>query len=223
MTELSRQLLAAAREGLAPDPAIAARVKARVTAAVAGATAVATPSMVATPSAVGSGSLIAKLGAALLIVGIVATTAVVLHERRLDAPRLALTSGDDIDEPRATERIAAQDEAPAREPVHARQVAAVDKAAIEIVEPASLSREVELIDRAMASLRAGSAAAALQSLKTFERETQGQGQMAEEAAAIELESRCVLREDVTARLAAFDRKWPSSAQRVRITTACFAK
>jgi hypothetical protein len=87
-------------------------------------------------------------------------------------------------------------------------------------EPASLGREVELIDNAMAAIRRHDAASALQTLTTFERETLGQAQLAEDAAAIELEARCALREDVTAKLAAFDTKWPSSAQRSRISTAC---
>jgi hypothetical protein len=47
--------------------------------------------------------------------------------------------------------------------------------------------------------------------------------MAEEAAAIEIEARCTLREDVISALADFDRKRPESEQRERIQTTCFAR
>jgi hypothetical protein len=226
MTDLSRSLLTAAREGLAPDPAIAARVKARVAATVAASaaatTATTTTTVAATTKTTGSASLVFKLGAALLAVGVVATTAVVLHERRPEAPHLVVDTTDEPDAPRAAERVTSHDEAPARAPTvrKAKAGGAVDRAASELDEPASLSREVELLDRAMKSLGSGSPAAALASLATFERETFGRGQMAEEAAAIALEARCMLGEDVSARLAAFDRRWPSYAQRARITAAC---
>jgi hypothetical protein len=72
----------------------------------------------------------------------------------------------------------------------------------------------------MVALRSNDPTTALRSLATFERETLGHAQLAEDAAAIELEARCALREDVTAKLAAFDRKWPSSAQRARVRAAC---
>jgi len=72
----------------------------------------------------------------------------------------------------------------------------------------------------MVALRSNDPTTALRSLATFERETLGHAQLAEDAAAIELEARCALREDVTAKLAAFDTSWPSSAQRARIRAAC---
>jgi hypothetical protein len=88
------------------------------------------------------------------------------------------------------------------------------------VGPVELAREVELLDDAMAALRADRPARALSAILSFERETLGRGQLAEDAAAIELEARCRLGEDVAARLDAFDRRWPESAQRARITSAC---
>jgi hypothetical protein len=74
----------------------------------------------------------------------------------------------------------------------------------------------------MVSLRKKAPLAAIEAIRVFERETFGHGQMAEEAAAIEIEARCVLREDITAALVRFDREWPESAQRDRIQTACFS-
>jgi hypothetical protein len=82
---------------------------------------------------------------------------------------------------------------------------------------------VELIDRAMLLVRRGDARDALVTVATFQRETRGHGQMAEDAAAIDIEARCRLREDVTSRLAAFDRRWPTSAQRSRLQDVCFAR
>ena len=61
----------------------------------------------------------------------------------------------------------------------------------------------------------------LGAIRVFERETLGRGQLAEDAAAIEIEERGVLGEDVTALLASFDRTWLESAQRERIQCRCF--
>ena len=84
----------------------------------------------------------------------------------------------------------------------------------------NLAREVELIDRAMASLRAGHADDALAAITIYHRETGDRGQLTEDATAIDIEASCTLHLDVTAKLAAFDRTWPSSAERSRLTTAC---
>jgi hypothetical protein len=81
-------------------------------------------------------------------------------------------------------------------------------------------REVELIDDAMASLRGGHATDALAAVAAYHRETADHGQLAEEASAIEIEASCNLHLDVRARLTAFDRTWPSSAQRARLSAAC---
>lgn len=291
MTELSRSLLAAARDGLAPDAAVAARVRAKVAASIAAgaaATAVAThsassaavPAATASSSAVasttapaatassaastaavtssgsgaGSASLILRLGAALLVVGAITTSALVTRDRGSVAPHLSMTSSADLDEPHGADRRVSHDDSanagsatagaptaafetatgaassPTR-PIassNAHRAVAIESSAIEIdvpraAEPVSLSREVELIDLAMASLRKHAPAAALAAIHTFDRETLGQGQMAEEAAAIAIEARCGLHQDVTEPLAAFDRAWPSSAQRSRVVTTCFAK
>jgi hypothetical protein len=89
------------------------------------------------------------------------------------------------------------------------------------VSRATLAREVELVDRAMTALRAGQPDHALAAIAVFERETAGHGQLAEDAAAIDIEARCRLHDaDLGARLAAFDARWPHSAQRPRLTAAC---
>lgn len=261
MTELSRSLLAAAREGLAPDPDAAARVRAKVAAAVAAGTAAATgshavaastapasppvgapvaaPASTAPTAAAGSSSLLLKLGAALLVVGVSAGIVVVGRdaERTPEVPQLSLPPdhADDVpprvhvaapndplalpDDPpvRATPAAQSSSIPPVQAAPPAPSVPAVER------ELATLSREVELIDLAMVSLRKNAPRAAIEAIRVFDRETFGKGQMAEEAAAIEIEARCTLREDVTAALADFDRTWPESAQRERIQTTCFAR
>jgi hypothetical protein len=84
----------------------------------------------------------------------------------------------------------------------------------------SLAREVQLIDEAMASLRSGHATVALAAVAAYDRVTGDRGQLIEEASAIEIEASCTLHVDVRDKLAAFDRTWPSSAQRSRLTAAC---
>jgi hypothetical protein len=86
---------------------------------------------------------------------------------------------------------------------------------------ADLAREVTLVDQAMAALRRGDAAAALAAVGVHAAETGGAGQLAEDAAAIEIEALCRLRApSVAQKLAAFDAKWPESAQRSRLTSRC---
>ena len=119
MTDLSRSLIAAAREGLAPDDATAARVRAKVAAAISAgaATTTATTQSVAAvaakpataPVASGSASLLLKLSAALIAVGLVATAIIALGpERSPEAPQLAVSATEPA-EVRAPERVAAPD------------------------------------------------------------------------------------------------------------------
>jgi hypothetical protein len=87
--------------------------------------------------------------------------------------------------------------------------------------PPSLAREVELVDLAMASLRRGDLQTALAAVRRHASETAGHGQLAEDAAAIEVEALCQLHDPSTARkLAAFDARFPSSAQRSRLASKC---
>jgi len=84
-----------------------------------------------------------------------------------------------------------------------------------------LAREVELVDAAMAALRAGDASGALRAVQRHATETAGRGQLAEDAAAIEIEALCHLHDPTTnAKLEAFDARYPRSAQRSRLDNQC---
>lgn len=261
MSDLSRSLLAAAREGLAPDPAVAARVRAKVAAATGAAAAGGSAAAVAVPKA-GSAATLLKITGALLAIGAVATTIVVAGpERTPPAPQLEVAPSEPTEDIRTEIRIVAPaaDSAadstpetiqmPADPMPRARRIEAVDgvdgvssvvgarageaafdgparprtiKPEEEELDSISLAREVELIDLAMVSLRKRVPHAALVAIKAYNRETGGRGQMAEDAAAIEIEAHCMQDQDVTALLERFDHKWPESAQRERIQTTCFA-
>jgi hypothetical protein len=264
MTELSRSLIAAARQGLAPDAAVAARVRAKVAAAVGVGAATGSVAAIPTAKAAGSSAALLKLGAALLVIGVVATALVLTRPAHTpEAPRIAVT-------PRNTDDLRSEDRVVASAPVTERALAVrpgtheshalapatpveaaggAEPSAVEPDQPAqeetesadaaakrtkrgadeelaegvSLSREVELIDLAMVSLRKRAPHAALEAIKAYDRETHGRGQMAEDAAAIEIEARCNMNLDATTQIERFDTKWPESAQRERIQTACFAK
>jgi hypothetical protein len=237
MSDLSRNLLEAAREGLSPDAAAMARVRAKVAASVAAsATAVTatTVNAVAVPAKATTG-LGVKLGIGVLVVAALGGAIIATQSRRgADSARIAITSSD-RDEAHDVVRVSSAEARVTTTPVTARPVrkstpavAAAPKqppapAAAPPSEPISLSREVELIDRAMLLVRRGDARDAIGVIATYERETRGQGQMAEDASAIEIEARCRLHEDASGKLSAFDRRWPSSAQRSRLQTLCFAR
>ena len=73
----------------------------------------------------------------------------------------------------------------------------------------------------MAALKSHDPRAALTVLATYATESAGHGQLAEDAAAIEVEALCTLHEPTaTSHLVAFDAHFPSSAQRTRLTAAC---
>ena len=83
---------------------------------------------------------------------------------------------------------------------------------------ADLAREVELIDQAMVALRQGKPGDALAAIRKHAVETRGHGQLAEDAAAIEIEASCRLHDPkVAAKLAAFDERYPTSVQRSRLS------
>ena len=206
----ARALLDAARDGLAPDAAAVRRVRAKVAAS--------------TGAGVAAG-LAMKLG----VVGVIAALAVgagVLASRSHDvsAPAIDLPSaGSETAPPVVRPQITATDrptiEMAQQSAVRARPVIHTDAPA---AAPAiDLSREVELIDRAMAALRRGDPAAALASVRVHAVETHGAGQLAEDAAAIEIEALCRLADpSVRAKLDAFDLRFPRSAQRSRLTSEC---
>ena len=187
LSEASRALLAAARQGLAPDAAAVKRVRAKVA----------------------SGGLVAGLGAKLLVLALIAAAGgaalATRHHDRIDAPILDVPVAVEVSH--VTVAVA-HDEAPP-----APAVAVVPRPAKRGIE---LAREVALIDQATSA----APGAALIILQTYANESRGHGQLAEDAAAIELEARCRLGEDVAGRLAAFDARWPASAQRARVGDVC---
>ncbi len=199
----ARALLDAARPALGPDAAAIARVRAKVGAAGAGAgTALAIK--------LGMFGVVAALavGAGLYSSGDRAaeTPAIELPSARSEASPPVVRSAAAVAEPAPIE-MAPQSAQRARPVVHAEEI--------------DLAREVELIDRAMAALRSGDAAGALASIRTHGRETHGAGQLAEDAAAIEIEALCRLHDSSTAaKLDSFDANFPRSAQRSRLTTVC---
>jgi hypothetical protein len=229
MTDLSRNLLEAAREGLSPDAAAMARVRAKVAASVAATTG----SAVAIPAKASAGVGI-KIGIGVLVIAAIGGAIVATRSHRgVDSARItiAVPASDEV---RASTQLSSAEPrviVPAATlPARAIRPALVTSATSTPApapsvqdEPVSLAREVELIDKAMFFVRRGDAHDAISVIATFDRETRGQGQMAEDASAIEIEARCRLHEDVVAKLSVFDRRWPSSAQRSRLQSICFAR
>jgi hypothetical protein len=219
MTPSTRALLAAAREGLGPDPAAAARVRAKLDALLAA------PAVAAAPAA--SGGLALKLAIAIAIGAGTATVVIAVPTARTEPTAARAPALDEISvaEPPALAVHSAAREPAAPPPLVREHAARVVLPPPVVAAPApvadvSLAREVELIDQAMASLRAGHATESLAAIAAYHRETGDRGQLTEEASAIEIEASCTLHVDVRDKLAAFDRTWPSSAQRSRLTAAC---
>jgi hypothetical protein len=209
----ARALLDAAREGLSPDGAAIRRMRGKIE--------------LATGAAAGT-ALAIKL--ALLAVAIAAVAVGVTLGRRTEVaelPRVELASP-----PEAPVQIAVREAAlppPSDEELITIEpnVAAPRRAkpAPPIAPPAprvaDLAREVELVDLAMAALGRGDPAAALHAVQQHAAETAGRGQLAEDAAAIEVEALCHLHDPATsARLEAFDARFPHSAQRSRLSNRC---
>ncbi|MEO8840452.1 MAG: hypothetical protein ABI591_18200, partial [Kofleriaceae bacterium] len=185
----SRNLVTAARTGLGPAPDVAARVRARVALAVGGATSIAsTPAGRA--SVVSSGRLVALLAASAVVV----TTWFVVHRSSAPAvpPAISAPTATVSDEPQVephfTSAVQAEAAPSIPTPISAA-VAAPIPMVIEAPVPATLAREVALLDAAMTSLHANDPAATLDTLATYDRETLGHGQLAEDALALEIEAR----------------------------------
>ncbi|MBL9017560.1 MAG: hypothetical protein JNL83_25445 [Myxococcales bacterium] len=202
----ARALLDAARDGLTPDAAAVRRVRDKVAAG----------------TAAGAGVALAlKLG----VLSVIAAVAIggAVHASRDGggdghaAPAIALPSSGSESAPVEVQSGGVADPAPpARAPVPVPAIAMPRSEA-----RADLAREVALIDRAMVALKAGDAREALMHVRTHGKETRGSGQLAEDAAAIEIEALCRLHDAaVSAKLDAFDARFPRSAQRSRLTTEC---
>jgi len=232
----SRALLDAARPGLGPDAAALARVRARVAATVAA-------------PAAGASALAIKLSI-VAIVAAVATGAVVHLRSDADAPTapaaVSPTPGPAVLPPAPALQLNAPSPAPplppapaalpqltapspalqltapspAREPALASQ-AQQPKPVAKRAPHATLAREVDLLDHAMTSLRGGDLAATLATIRLYQSEAGDRGQLAEDAAAIEVEALCASHDEASiAKLATYDQRWPRSAQRSRLADAC---
>ncbi|MEP6864894.1 MAG: hypothetical protein ABJE66_30020 [Deltaproteobacteria bacterium] len=227
----SRNLVAAARRGLDPSAEVAARVRAKVALAVGAGASMATTtpraaSVAPKSAAIGAG----KVAAITAIVGALVTIAWFVQRTPATdtspAPSISIPAGADLDpaiDVHVTTSARMDRVTVAAMPPSAHRAAAATTRVTEIEmseEPPTLAREVELVDTAMASLRADDPANALATLVVYERETAGHGQLAEDAAALEIEARCRGNTAFTDQLKVFDETWPRSVQRARIVTAC---
>jgi hypothetical protein len=213
MSELSpgaRELLAAAREQMAPDAEAIARMRAGIAATVGKTAAV----------SAGTGILV-KLGLVSVVAAIAIGGAIVAtHTTSAVAPRVEFP----VDRSAHAAVVVTQSVeaapivAPAAAPV---APVAPPRPRAAVVPRADLAREVELVDQAMEALRSGKYAEAIAAVRVHAVETRGQGQLAEDAAAIEIEAACRLHDpEVAAKLAAFDERFPTSAQRSQLSTQC---
>jgi hypothetical protein len=240
VTESTKALLQAAREGLSPDAAALARVKAKVSASAAATTMAAAVST--------------KVVLSLAVAGLVGAAALAVHWRDDRVP-VAVPAPAPVSVPVAVSvsvpvpgtptatvtpavtapaSVTAAPKAPPKPPVASSPPQAAPHIAVAIARPveapviavpppthASLSREVSLVDSAQAALRASDFRGALSIIHTYDAETALSGQLAEDAAAIEVEALCRLADPAAAaQLADFDTRWPHSAERARLTAAC---
>ncbi|HEY5934171.1 MAG TPA: hypothetical protein VIU61_06050 [Kofleriaceae bacterium] len=232
----ARALLDAAREGMSPDAAAIQRMRSKIDLAVGGA--------VAGGAASATGfSLAAKLGIVAMIAAVATGGYLVATRERASAPRPVVQTTAPapretpsptpapvqvaaIEQPAPTVKPVAtiKTARPAAKPPTEHVLPPDDMTSGQITpkrKPITLAREVELVDRSMAALRQGDPREALVALRTYATETAGSGQLAEDAAAIEIEALCKLADStVPTKLAAFDKRWPDSAQRSRLTTKC---
>ena len=224
----ARALLDAARDGLSPDPAAVRRVHARIHVATGGA-------------AAGGTALGLKLGLVALVIGAAVGVGVYVQRspaagappaRSADRPgqAVAQTASPPTAAPRPSDedlitieplpRAPTRRTAPRQAGMGSRPPAAAAAPAGD-APPIALGREVELIDLAMAALRRGDAEAALHVIQAYAGETAGKGQLAEDAAAIEVEALCKLGDPASRTMRAqFDARFPRSAQRSRLEAAC---
>jgi hypothetical protein len=242
----ARALLDAAREGLSPDPAAIRRVHGRIQAAASGAvagTALAVKLGVVgliAAVAIGAGVMLRRSPAPASPPSIELASLPEHAERSavheaappsdealitIETPPPGATRPGDASPPRAHATAGAPTSAPgttasgAASP--ARGATGVPAARTPSRTPIELGREVALIDLAMAALRRDDAAGALRTMQQYVAEAGDAGQLRQDAAAIEIEALCKLG-DPAARhqRAAFDARFPHSAQRARLEAAC---
>jgi hypothetical protein len=244
----ARALLDAAREGLSPDPAAVRRVRARIASggAAAGTAIGVKLGVVAVIAAVAVGiavyaardvTAVAPGGEParpqeLPVRSAAAQAApaasfdedlITIEPAEASAPGASGARGElRAHSPAPRAEAAPSSAAPARgAPARTAGIPAAPAGSRAAPRAIDLAREVELVDLAMAALRRGDAGEALAAVRRHAAETGGRGQLAEDAAAIEIEALCRRHDPTTAaRLAAFDARFPRSAQRSRLTSRC---
>ena len=181
-------------------------------------------------------SLAAKLLISLVATGAIVGTVVAVRSSSSatleETPRVTVQLQPEEVRPAAVEHIAPEASPPppaAIEPVEPH-VAPVPVTAVATPPPpvvvaapvhATLAREVELVDTAQAQVRHRELDAALVTLRTYTIETAGRGQLAEDAAAIEVEALCRLANPTATRASTRSiASGPCSAQRARLVEAC---
>jgi hypothetical protein len=212
-----RDLISASRTGLSPDAATVARLNARIHTAAAGA-----------GTATVAVTTIAKVVAALVVIG--ASAAYLRHPTRPPAvaPILSISTGSAVDEPQLAPRIVSVEREPVPPPASLDPAPAPVPTPVPALAPtpapvhgATLAREIELIDQASQALHRGDHAGVTAAIHLYETETAGRGQLAEDADGIALEAACKANSpDAATRLDAFTRRWPQSAQHTRLSTLC---
>jgi hypothetical protein len=244
----ARALLDAAREGMSPDAAAVSRVRARISVATAGAAAGTAIGLklglfaVVAAIAVGAGVYATRRAPTAVAprVELANPSELPVQSAAREVP--APASADDdlitIETPAAIpeaappgrsgvperQRVPAASASDAQRAVSGPGRAPTDRRSAPAARRpggSDLAREVELVDLAMAALRRGDAGGALEAVRRHTAETAGRGQLAEDAAAIEIEALCRLHDPTTnAKLEAFDARFPRSAQRSRLTIQC---
>ncbi len=226
LSPAARALLDAARDGMTPDAAAIGRMRAKVASAAGTATTTATAAIA---FKLGIVAVVATLAAGAAIYGNRARTVtppqIELPATRSEVHAPIVQSRVDAPSVTSASRSTATIEMAPMHAGHAKAAptqAAPTQATV-AVEPTGidLAREVDLVDLAMAALRRGDTAAALAAIRKHRSETHGAGQLAEDAAAIEIEALCRRHDPtVVAKLEAFDARFPRSAQRSRLSITC---
>ena len=231
---LARNLVAAARSGLDPSAASAARVRARVALAVGGGAS--TGGAPAPVARLAPKLAVTKLAALVATTGALAVGGWFAVHRATTVPQepaialsappheVASSSRTRVTSVTHDERVAAPSVTPAtvariKSVVPRGNAASVQEVAYPVASP-TLAREVALLDAAIASLKGNAPAAALSTLAIYARESQHHGQLAEDAAALEIDACCRAHEPVEAQVVEFVARWPSSVQRARLPSAC---
>jgi len=222
LSPAARALLDSARDNLGPDAAAIGRMRAKV--ASAAGTAAATSATAAIAFKLGIVAVVATLAAGAAIYG--------NRSRTVTPPQIDMpATRSDVHAPVVQIRVDAQSVTNAppapptieMAPMHAGHAKAAPSNATVVVERTGidLAREVELVDLAMAALRRGDTTAALAAIRKHRSETLGAGQLAEDAAAIEIEALCRRGDpSVASKLEVFDARFPRSAQRSRLSITC---